>query len=172
MNATPSWLPPMICMDGVWKDVLAILYEVFDRDFKQGKLSFAGRPVWWDRTVRPGDQYEEGFWHLITREDTVTEDRLPDFRRAKRLPWCVPTIRHHTDAAVLVWDYKEAGGKINTEEGGKINTYVWLEQMDYVIILRKRQQRIGEVAFLITAYHVDGPSRRRTLRRKHERRCP
>ncbi|MGH7598766.1 MAG: hypothetical protein ACREOI_20625 [bacterium] len=141
---------------------LAMLYSIFDTDFKQTKRFFEGRPVWWDRRILAGDRYEEGFWHLITKTDQSTNERLLDPRRAERLPWCGPTISNSADQAIKVWDFQESGGRLRT--------YVWLEERDYVIILEKRQQRLGEIAFLITAFHVDGDSRRRNLKAKYEKR--
>lgn len=72
--------------------------------------------------------------------------RTFDPRRAERLPWCGLTISNSKDPFVTVWDYMEGGGRIRT--------YIWLETLDYVVILEKRRQRIGTIAFLVTAYHV------------------
>lgn len=157
----PSWLPDMVSVDGEWNQVLVTLYAIFENDIKRTRPIFQNNPVWWDRRVLPGEQYEEGFWHLVSKRDWETNDRLFDPRRAERLPWCGPTIRNSYDTEVKVWDYREARGA---------RTYVWLEHWDYVIILEKKQQRIGAVAFLITAFHVDGDSTRRKLRSKYERR--
>ncbi|MEK6776343.1 MAG: hypothetical protein AABY87_05615 [bacterium] len=154
----PSWLPEMISVDGEWERLLTGLYAIFERDFKQAKRNFQGRPVWWDRRILPGGKYEEGFWHLISKDDPGTADRLFDPRRAERLPWCGPTITNSKDPVVTVWDYRESSGRVRT--------YVWLEPWDYVVILEKRQQRRGLIAFLITAYFVEGASTRRKLRRK------
>jgi len=49
--------------------------------------------------------------------------------------------------------------------------YLWLENWDYVIVLEKRQLRGGRnIAFLITAFYVEGERTRRNLRRKYESR--
>jgi len=164
MTAAPSWLPELIPVSGEYHEVVARLYAIFEADFKTAGLKLGPLHVWWDKRVLPGEEYEEGFWHLITRTDRTTGDRLHDPRRAERLPWCGPTICHHADPAVTAWDYREAKSNVRT--------YLWLEQLDYVIILEKRPTRShGAVAFLVTAYHVDSEDTRRSLRQKFGRRC-
>lgn len=168
MSATPSWLPPMAETDGVWEEVVARLYAVFQLDFKQGRPTFEGRPVWWDRRILSGDIYEEGFWHLITRTNRQTGDRIPEFPRAKRLPWCAPCVRTSPTPELKVWDYLEGNGRTRT--------YVWLKDWEYVVVLEKQTRRQAgrslPIALLITAYHVDGPASRRRLTRKYEQRIP
>jgi len=156
---TPSWLPPVVDCNGVWREVVAALYAIFMRDFTNGRPSFRGRPIWWDRRRDPGDSYEIGFWHLISRDDLQTGDRLPDFRRAERLPWCRPVLDHEADQAVLVWNADRGGGDVRT--------YLWLRDLDYVVVLQRRALRnrgVGRsVMFLVTAYHVDGDRTRKQL---------
>lgn len=160
MTAAPNWLPDIISVSGEWREVLARLYQIFDRDFRQTGCKFETLPVWWDRR-KLDSPYEEGFWHLITKFDHDQRERLLDPRRAERLPWCKPTTMHSDTPEVKVWDY-EAGNS-------KIRTYVWLENWDYIVILEKRQLRGGRsIAFLITAFHIRGNSTRRKLRRKYE----
>jgi hypothetical protein len=159
----PAWLPGMQDCSGVWADVVVILFAVFDNDFRSASPRFQGLPIWWDRRIEIGEKYEEGFWHLITRDDPLA-GRVPDFRRAERLPWCQPTLRHDTEPEVSIWSYKEGGGQIRT--------YVWLRDFDYVVILQRRSTRRGDVMVLVTAYYVDGPSSRRSLDRKRVNREP
>jgi len=162
MTSRPDWLPSMLSLSGTWEEILSELYALFDKDFKQSKLNFKDHIVWWNRRILPGERYEEGFWHLITREDRSTGERLPDFRRAERLPWCGPIITHSDDTAAKVWDYREGTGQLRT--------YIWLEDWDYCVILEKVARGKKKVALLITAFYVDGPLRRRSLRRKFAKR--
>lgn len=168
MSSAPDWLPSMVSVNGTWEEILARLYQVFDKDFRQGRPAFEGRPVWWDRRILPGDIYEEGFWHLITKGDRVRQDRVLDSPRARRIPWCAPTITRPQDNAVKVWDYEKGSGRIRT--------YVWLEDLDYVVILEKRTKRTRrgplDVAFLVTAFHIDGKSSRQWFKRSYEQRRP
>ncbi len=161
MMGKPDWLPDMVPVSGEWDKILARLYAIFDVDFKKCRPFLHKMPVWWDQRIEKGDKYEEGFWHLISRDDWQTKERLFDPRRAERMPWCCPILLHAGDAAVKLWDY---------QEGKRVRTYVWLEDHDYVIVLEKRRQNRGEVAFLITAYYVDGPSTKRSFERKYAQR--
>lgn len=162
MANTPSWLPSIISIEGAWEEILERLYSIFRTDFINGKPKLNNSIVWWDKRVVERDCYEEGFWHLISKDNDLTNERLFDPRRAERLPWCRPTIDHFNDVAVKFWDYKTSRSKIET--------YLWLEDFDYVIIFQKRKQGIGTVYFLLTAYYVEGESTRRNLRRKYENR--
>jgi hypothetical protein len=162
MSKGPEWLPPIVSVNGIWEEVLSRLYRIFESDFKQGKPRFGYMPVWWETRILVGEKYEEGFWHLISKDDKKTKERLFDPRRAERLPWCSPTIKNKDDQVAKVWEYREAKGRIRT--------YLWLESFDYVVILEKRKQKIGMVAFLITAFYVDGESRKRSLTSKYSKR--
>lgn len=164
MGEKPEWLPDIVSVDGEWNEVLAKLYEIFEKDFNRTKLTFNGKQIWWDRRKLDGF-YEEVFWHLVTKQDSTTGDRLLDNRRAERLNWCVPIICNANDKAVKVWDFKEVSGYVRT--------YLWPEHFDYVVVLHKSKIRLKkEVYFLITAFHLDGESRRRSLRGKYEKREP
>jgi hypothetical protein len=119
--------------------------------------------VWWDRRFLNKDSHEEGFWHLTTREDKTTGDRLLDTPRAKRLRWCRATIDNATSPDVLAFDYEEGNGKIRT--------YLWVHEADYVVILEKRQKNGRAIAYsLVTAFVLDGPSRKRDMQRKYDNR--
>jgi hypothetical protein len=156
-----QWLPPILTLSGTWEKIVSSLYAVFEKDFKQARPKFQDYAIWWDRRIFPNQHYEEGFYHLISVDDESTGERIPEFRRAERLPWCAPTITHSDDNAVKAWDYRE--GK------GQIRTYLWLEKGDYCIVIEKLKRHTQKAAMLITAFYVDGPSRRRSLRSKLDR---
>lgn len=158
MTVELNWLPPILTLSGTWEEIVSGLYAIFEKDFKQAKPKFQHYMVWWNQRVLSGLCYEEGFWHLISRDERSTDERIPDFRRAERLPWCAPIITNSHDSAVKVWDYLESKGQLRT--------YVWLEDGDYCIILEKLKRPVQPAAMLITAFHVDGPSRKRSLRNK------
>jgi hypothetical protein len=164
-DTLPEWLPELIDTNGSWEEILGRLYSVFEEDFKNGKPTFGGLPVWWDRRFEDDDPHEEGFWHLVTRDDKQTGDRLLDTPRAKRLAWCRATIDHCGVAEVLAFNYLEGDGKVRT--------YLWLKDADYVVILGKALRKKKTVAYmLVTAFFLDGPSRRRAMQKKYDNRLP
>jgi hypothetical protein len=101
MNNKPQWLPNIICVDGNFKEVIASLYKIFYQDFVSGYPKLADIDVWYNRKVKPGETYEEGFWHLIERDHDKQGCRTFDPRRAERLPWCAPTLNHFQHPEVL-----------------------------------------------------------------------
>lgn len=156
----PSWLPALFVLDGVWEKNLYNLFMIFKTDFIDQQPEVDGIPVWHDRRVLEG-VLPEGFWHVITKEDKSSKERYPDFRRAERLPWCGPSLNNSNDPIIKKWDIFEEG---------EMRTYVWLVEFDYVIILKQRNQRIGPVRFLKTAYYVSGSSTKNKLMDKYSRR--
>jgi hypothetical protein len=151
----PPFLPPMLILDGEWDETLDMLYSVFAHDFIDSTPSFHGMRVLCDRSAGDRD-LPNGFWHLVTKLNE--SERLVDFRRAERLPWARPIIENDHEPVIRTWDY---------EEGNKtVRTYLWLEQYGYVIVLQKK----GRIAFVVTAYYVEGSSTRRRLLSKYEHR--
>jgi hypothetical protein len=143
---------------GQWERTVSKLYDVFRDDFVRGRPRLRGKRVWWDRRVLPGERYEEGFWHLVSRFDVGSGERLLDFRRAERLCWCRAILDHADEPEITSWD---------STVGAKVRAYLWLEAEDYVVVV---EHRSPDVALLITAYCVDGDSGRRKLRRSHANR--
>ncbi len=170
----PAWLPPHIPFTGDWSAFVTALYAVFSRDFKATFPWFQGRPVWHDRRVlSDGDGKEEGFWHLVTRDEWVwdarlrkkTKERLPELDRAGRVPWARPIIEHPGDPQVLVWEFEA-----ETKFGPALRTYVWLQSCDYVVILERQAKERGDIYQLITSFYVDYPGKRVDLLSRYERR--
>jgi len=157
----PAWLPPISSCDGDWEQVLARLYSIFYRDFKSGRPLYENSPVVFDKTISVGDAYEQGFWHLVTKQDEQTGERLPDFRRAERLGWCRPAIDNCREVEVLTWE---------NDHGRSRRTYFWLVDHDYVVVLERKDKKRRVAFFLVTAFYVEGSSGERSLRKKYEKR--
>ncbi|MCK4624137.1 MAG: hypothetical protein KAV00_02415 [Phycisphaerae bacterium] len=87
---------------------------------------------------------------------TQQAQRYPDLRRSERLTWVRPLIENPDKIEVLAWDYEEGDGKIRT--------YVWLEDFDFVVIMKKYPDGRRR---LITSFFVDNDYKRRDFERKH-----
>jgi hypothetical protein len=162
MTDRPAWLPEMLDISEASEEVIHLLYEIFDRDLIQGAPHFDTRPIVFSlRKSVYG--YEVMFWHLVTGDYHTPRVEGLDLDRANRLPWCAPTIDNALDGTALVWDYEE--------HTGKIRTYIWLKDYDYVVTLQKENvEGQGDAARLITAYCVNKDWGKRSLEKKHKRR--
>jgi hypothetical protein len=156
MTERPKWLPKeLIYADygGDWDKFLMDVYKIFECDFKNSLTKYEGLPVYYDSTLEDGK--ERVFWHLIQRQDCKVEDRVPDLRRCERIPWPKPTIEHPKDKDVSLWKNERKGKKA----GHQTRVLLWLENLDYLVILRERSTKM----ILITAYCTDIPSHRAKL---------
>lgn len=153
----PDWLPPLFVMSPWNEMVMESLYALFRRDFIENPAKYCGAEVWFFPEKERGKELI--FWHLVEREDKASGERLPDFRRAERLPWARPMLDHLEEQEILDWDYEEGDGSVRT--------YVWLKDFDYLIVMKK--YRDGRRR-LITAYYIDYENMRRKLLKKFERR--
>lgn len=161
MSGHPSFLPAILSLEGAWEVILEKLYEVFRDDFKTRQLRHESKRVFYDGRILPSSRgKEEGFWHLITREDLSTKVRLPDFDRAARLPWARPIIESNQRPEIIVFDYAEGPRKKG------IRRYLWLKDWNYLVIMQHR----GNVFYLNTAMYIDFEGKRRDLKRKYENR--
>ena len=65
-------------------------------------------------------------------------------------------MEHPDVAEMLCWDYMEGDGTIKT--------YVWLREVDFVVIMKKYPD---ESRRLITSFYVDSEYKRKDLERKY-----
>lgn len=160
MSDTPSFLPPMLNLDGQWDTVLSRLYAIFVKDFKESQTCHRGIKVIYNSTIKAdGLGKEEGFWHVVSKFDGNTGERLIDYPRAKRLPWAKPLMESPERLEIKVWQYKEG-----TADKG-LRTYIWLEDYKYALILQRKRK----VFYWVTAFYVES-WKQKNLRKKYERR--
>jgi hypothetical protein len=161
MAETPDFPPPILDLRGTWEEILERLYAVFDRDFKRGAVHHRGMRILYNNRILPGgSNKEEGFWHVISKEDRGNGERLIDYRRAERLPWARPTLESPERTEIRVFDYDHG-----TKDIG-VRRYLWLAKYDYVLVLQRKKKTL----FWITAYYVDSEGRRRDLSRRYGKR--
>jgi len=132
---------------------------LFRHDFLDNPANYCSHPVLCFKDMDRGKL--NIFWHLTERDDKAIGGRIADPRRAERLAWARPMLDHVSDPNILHWDY---------EEGDKtIKTYVWLQDFDLVVILKRMPDMSRR---LITSFYVDYSNKRRDLKRKYDQRLP
>jgi hypothetical protein len=155
-----DFLPNSIKFDGNWNSpdgYVDKLYIIFKNDFLLRSLTFGKSVVKVNRQIK-FDQKEESFWHLITRQDKNHGERCLEIRRAERLPWIRPMIINYTTQFIKYWRH--------LEDNNLIRHYLWLEQMDYIVILEEKRMHM----FLVTAFCVDTDWTRKNLLKKYNNR--
>src|SRR5262245_1290201 len=130
MMIMPSWLPPLFKVNPWDHTTYNLLYNIFHADFVVNKTQYCKKYVNFSRTIENGK--EKTFWHLTTREDRISKQRLTDFRRCERLPWLKPILENSDDPEILAWEYMEGNGAIKI--------YVWLKDHDYIAIMKKNKK--------------------------------
>lgn len=157
-----NFLPDKIDLNGkTWDDIIDSIYSVFEMDFKKHKTTHYDTEVEFDRRILyDGSNKEEGFWHVIEKENKNVNERQFDIERAKRLSWIRPTLEADDKDVIIIFDF-DHGSK---SKG--MRRYVWLKELDYVIILQAKD----EMFFLVTAFCVDSNWKRKDLERKFRKR--
>lgn len=159
LSANPfSFLPEIIRFTGDWDAFVALAYRVFKVDFLDSSPRFHGHRVSVNRSKKDGSSMEEGFWHLITRDDKKLKERLPDFPRAERITWARPLIENHSTTDMDCWRYLEGNGRVRH--------YLYAKEVDYLVILEESPKSF----FLVTGFYVDSDWKRRELESK-KRKC-
>jgi hypothetical protein len=166
MNDMPAFLPPKLELSGSWESMLGLLYSVFEADFKHHQTNHQGLRVFFDRRILPdGHGKEEGFWHVISKQNDTQGERRVDFRRAERLPWGRPLMEADGRPEILVFDYNEGPKDKN------IRRYIWLREdghYGYALILQRKKQRY----FWVTAFYVQYASKYQDLMKRYQKRVP
>ena len=157
MSVIPKWLPNMINVEPWNNDIIELLYDLFKTDFILSKPKFRNNEIWIYSEIEDGK--EKIFWHLISIKNAESISRTPDVFRAERLPWVRCMIENADKPDILTWDYKE--------RRNRIKTYIWLNDFDFVIILKK--YRDGRRR-LISAYYLNYTYERGKFYRKYDRR--
>jgi len=160
MSNQPDFLPPMINLGGSFEDIIERLYEIFRNDFIQNRAKHLGRDVAYNGVINEFSQGKvEGFWHVITRDDSTKTNRLIDYRRAERLSWSKPLMESPYHKDIKFFSYDEGG----TRKG--IRHYIWFENGSYLVILKKRKYDY----YWITSFYVDD-LKRKYFQKKFENR--
>ncbi len=153
----PAWLPEMLNVNPWTETTYDALYQLFCDTLKNSRPVYRGAEVWFFLDMEDGK--EKIFWHLTSRDDKETGERLPDLRRSERLPWVRPMIDQPDQSDVLDWDFEEGDGTIKT--------YIWLKEYDFVVIMKKYPD---ENRRLITSFWIEYNNTRRKMQKKYDNR--
>ena len=155
MPELPDFLPTILDLKGTWEEILDKLYDIFCRDFKESNVYHRGiRIIYNNRVLPDGHNKEEGFWHVVSKLDRTSGERLIYYRRAERLPWARPMMESAERNEIKIFDYDHGIKDIG------VRRYIWLAEYDYVLILQKKKRAL----FWITAYYVDSERGRKDLK--------
>ena len=161
MSNALQWLPAALRygdFDGDYDRFLAVVYEVFERDFKQSKPHYHSHAISYDSRMEDGK--EAAFWHITSSFNPSTGSRELDLRRAERIPWPRPMMENCSDKAISVWKNE----RIREEGARQTRILIWLEGLDYLVVLAEMRRLI----VLITAYCTDSNHQRRKLRKERD----
>lgn len=156
-------LPDLIYLDdynGDWSKYQQAVYQVFLNALVD-KLTFLGLPVSC-KYFKPINGMHRSFWHIITNnpERSINdEDRIPDIRRCERIKWIAHIITHSNDSNISCWENKR---------GNNINTVLWLEAENYMVILSKRKNYY----LLTTAYQHEERKRKINIKERDDAKDP
>ena len=161
MSNALQWLPAALRYGdfvGDYDRFLAVVYEVFERDFKQSKPHYHSHAISYDSRMEDGK--EAAFWHITSSFNPSTGSRELDLRRAERIPWPRPMMENCSDKAISVWKNE----RIREEGARQTRILIWLEGLDYLVVLAEMRRLI----VLITAYCTDSNHQRRKLRKERD----
>ena len=160
MSNQPDFLPPMINLDGSFEEIIERLYEVFRNDFIQNRAKHLGHDVAYNGVINKFSQGKvEGFWHVITRDDSTKTNRLIDYHRAERLPWSKPLMENPYYDEISFFFYDEG----DSRKG--IRHYIWLKRYNYVVVLQRKKSHY----IWVTSFYVEG-WKHKDLQKRFERR--
>jgi len=155
MSEFPDWLPELLLFedyDGCWQRYEDVVFSKFHTDFIQSSPVFQGLTVYVTKQLVKGK--ERGFWHCI-QEGLVEEKRTPDFRRCERITWIKAIIENANDPKIKKWQ---------KQKGRHIRQLLWLEEVEYLVILENRKTHW----LLITAYCTTREHTKNKLRKEYE----
>jgi hypothetical protein len=142
-----AFLPAPLDAALEWADLCEAAYAVFRDQIRDGGLAIGGAPI--KVTLKMVDGKEEGFWHVVTRDDLRAAGgpakvlRTPDKVRASRVPW-IPALITNYQADGVNWF-------VDLHGSGFYRHYIWCQEKQHVVVL----QELKGALLLITSFVVD-----------------
>lgn len=137
--------PPIIPLEGEWKDYLDTIYEHYLSDLIRVPKYLQGKQVKARFNPATADK-GFSFWHVIS-EGEREEDRTPDLRRCERIRWIAWMLERASDGSDPLLRWKTT----RTQRRGTVERLVlFCEQNSYAVVLEER----SDYFLLVTAYPV------------------
>ena len=126
----------MVAFDNQLSFVDAIL-KIFNNDFlnSNNRPKFNGQKVFLKKSPKclfNGTEYDWSFYHIITKESTISKIREFDQDRAERIPY----PRHFIDQATTLKVWTKPDG------GDRLKYYICDDSFEYMVILSERKNYI------------------------------
>lgn len=153
----PVWLPGLVELDtyeGDWGEYIEVVYQFFVEQFVDNQPLFNGKTVAFKRHPEE-DNKVYTFGHCTSSDEKTIEERVPDLRRCERIRWIRPIIENCHDPSIKIWKNKRKR---------ETRVLLWLEEMDYVVILTER----NNYYILWTTYITDRSHTREKFRKEYE----
>lgn len=157
----PEWLPPELELTGnSFQADVSKLFSIYQQDFMVAPApEVDSLPVYVNPHKDPAwsNSYPKGFTHIITRGEKI---RMIDYDRAKRLPWVRAILDNYKQPEVKAfWDRHPKGDTL----------YLWLDEMDFVVILRRMRGKNRSASIIITAYTLTDGYNKREMKKRYDR---
>jgi len=144
-----------------FKEYEEIVYRIFIELYEQSRLFFRSVKVTM-KHYPPEYDKRSGFYHLTCENYDQTgneEDRIPNLDRYRKIKWADQLISYcETDGCenFLVWE---------NERKGNTNVLLYCKDIDYLVVLGKRQNYF----LLVTAYPIHYDHTRDKLMKEYAR---
>lgn len=165
MTNESDWLPPRGSILGDKAEIIAGLFNIFERDFKEDQITYCGFKLKWDNRILPeGEGKPEVFWHLIQYAQKKGNDGILDHDKASRLAWVMPMIVSGPQSGELtVFDYQEGNGHVRR--------YLWYKTKKYLVVLQRVGSQPKTIVYgLVTAFYQDFSRHVQNIQRKFDNR--
>ncbi|MCX2683158.1 hypothetical protein OQH60_04390 [Campylobacter sp. MIT 21-1685] len=137
-------------------DKINLAYEYFKKDFISTPLYLADCIYINPQSHRKLKGKEKIFWHITTRENTISKKREFDIQRACRICWIKQIILNYSCQEIKLFYHRE---------GRVIRLYLWLYGFDFVVIL----QKLGKTdSFLVTSFYIDKGYNKKIYQSRYE----
>jgi hypothetical protein len=125
---------------------IKVFYDIYKTDFVDTPLIINGKqikiiskiPI-----VAQYKEYQETFYHIITRKSNIAKMRLYECNRANRIHWIKPILLNHPHKDILYYKWKD--------EDGICKEHYWLISKSFMVVLKN----VDPDKQIVTSFCVD-----------------